>query len=155
MNLPRIQIGDFWGGIAAVALILPQAMAFGVALMATAGFSASYGAIIGLVGTAAICLMSGLIGGTSGLISAPTGPMLVIQVGAMAALVNTGLAGGELLTAMAVLLVVMGIMQFLLGLSGGGRLIKFLPYPVVAGFITGSGVLMIMSQVGPLSSVAL
>jgi SulP family sulfate permease len=151
MNPTRLQAGDLWGGIAAVAIILPQAMAFGVALMSTAGFSASAGAITGLIGTAAVCLMSGLVGGTRGLISAPTGPMLVIQVGAITALSQNGLHNGDLLTALMVLLVTMGIMQFLIGLTGGGRLIKFLPYPVVAGFITGSGVLMILSQIKPLS----
>ena len=154
MRISGFQVGDLWGGIAAVAVILPQAMAFGVALMATAGFSASEGAITGLIGTAAVCLMSGLVGGTRGLISAPTGPMLVIQVAAMTALYKFGLHGSELLTALMMLLLVMGLMQFLIGLSGGGRLIKFLPYPVVAGFITGSGVLMILSQVKPLSNGA-
>lgn len=154
MRISGFQVGDLWGGIAAVAVILPQAMAFGVALMATAGFSASEGAITGLIGTAAVCLMSGLVGGTRGLISAPTGPMLVIQVAALTALYKAGLHGSELLTALMVLLLVMGLMQFLIGLSGGGRLIKFLPYPVVAGFITGSGVLMILSQVKPLSNGA-
>lgn len=147
-----MHLGDLWGGIAAVAIILPQAMAFGVALMSTAGFSASAGAITGLIGTAAVCLMSGLIGGTRGLISAPTGPMLVIQVGAITALMHAGLENSQLLTALMMLLITMGIMQFLIGLTGGGRLIKFLPYPVVAGFITGSGVLMILSQIKPLST---
>ncbi|MCW8964300.1 MAG: SulP family inorganic anion transporter [Gammaproteobacteria bacterium] len=152
MKPSGFRIGDLWGGIAAVAIILPQAMAFGVALMATAGFSASAGAITGLIGTAAICLTSGFIGGTRGLISAPTGPMLVIQVAALTALHKSGLQGDALITGLMAVLLVMGIMQFLIGLSGGGRLIKFLPYPVVAGFITGSGVLMILSQVNPLSA---
>jgi len=152
MKPAEFRIGDLWGGIAAVAIILPQAMAFGVALMATVGFSASAGAITGLIGTAAICIMSGLIGGTRGLISAPTGPMLVIQVAAITALHKSGLQGDALITGLMAVLLVMGLMQFLIGLSGGGRLIKFLPYPVVAGFITGSGVLMILSQLNPLSA---
>ena len=152
MKPSGFQIGDLWGGIAAVAIILPQAMAFGVALMATAGFSASMGALTGLIGTAAICLISGIVGGTRGLISAPTGPMLVIQVAAITALHKSGLEGDALITGLMALLLVMGLMQFLIGLSGGGKLIKFLPYPVIAGFITGSGVLMIMSQINPLSA---
>lgn len=145
-------MGDLWGAIAAVAVVLPQAMAFGVALMATGGFDAATGALTGLISAAAICMVSGLVGGTRGLISAPTGPMLVIQVAAIAALYKAGLKGDELIAGLTALLLVMGLLQFLIGLSGGGRLIKFLPYPVVAGFITGSGILMILSQITPLTA---
>jgi len=152
MRPSGFQIGDLWGGIAAVAIILPQAMAFGVALMAVAGFSASVGALTGLIGTAAVCLMSGMVGGTRGLVSAPTGPMLVIQVAAITALHKSGLEGDALITGLMALLLVMGLIQFIIGFSGGGKLIKFLPYPVIAGFITGSGILMILSQVNPLSA---
>lgn len=134
-----------------MAVILPQAMAFGAVLLVTGGFSPATGALAGLMGAAAICIVSGLMGGTRGLISAPTGPMLVIQVAAIAALNNAGLEGDELLTGLTALLLVMGVLQFLIGISGGGRLIKFLPYPVVVGFITGSGILMILSQLKPMS----
>lgn len=149
----RLQAGDFWGGVAATAVVLPQAMAFGVALWAVAGLSASAGALAGLIGAAAISLASGLVGGTRGMISSPTGPMLVIQVAAMGALLNAGLMGSELLTGLMAVLVLSGLFQFLIGVTGGGKLIKFLPYPVVAGFITGSGVLMIFSQYNPLTAV--
>ncbi|TNG01468.1 MAG: cyclic nucleotide-binding domain-containing protein [Gammaproteobacteria bacterium] len=146
------QTGDVWGGIAAAAVVLPQAMAFGVALLTVAGFSAGTGALVGLIGAAAVSLVSGIAGGTRGLISAPTGPMLVLQVAALASLSKAGLSGDALLTSLAAVLLTTGILQFLIGISGGGRLIKFLPYPVVAGFITGSGILMILSQIKPLST---
>jgi SulP family sulfate permease len=152
MRLAGFQTGDVWGSIAAAAVVLPQAMAFGVALLTVAGFDAATGALVGLIGAAAVSLVSGIAGGTRGLISAPTGPMLVLQVAALASLAKAGLEGGALLTGLAAVLITTGILQFLIGISGGGRLIKFLPYPVVAGFITGSGILMIMSQVKPLSA---
>jgi SulP family sulfate permease len=68
--------GDVWGGLAASAVVLPQAMAFGVALLTPNGFDASQGAIAGLLGAAIVCTVSGFFGGTRGLISAPTGPSI-------------------------------------------------------------------------------
>ncbi len=137
--------------MAAAAVVLPQAMAFGVALLVPFGFEPSIGAVSGLIGAAAVCLGSGLTGATLGLISAPTGPLLVLLGGALINLANVGLQAADLLTALAAVLVLTGIFQSLIGLSGGGRLIKFMPYPVVAGFMTGSAILMIMSQLNSLA----
>lgn len=149
-NSLHFNAGDLWAGLAAAAVILPQAMAFGVALLAPFGIDAASGALAGLIGAASLSLMSGLFGGSRALISAPTGPTLVLMIGAAAALTRTGLEGSGLVTGMAVLMVVTGLFQIGVGLSGGGQLIKFIPYPVVAGFMTGSAVLMIKSQVDPL-----
>jgi SulP family sulfate permease len=140
------QSGDFSGGLAAAAVLLPQAMAFGVALYAPAGVAAADGAYAGLLGTALLCLASGLFGGTSGLISSPTGPTLVLLGGALVALIDAGLGGGALFLALAAITVLTGVFQLLIGVSGGGRLIKYIPYPVVSGFMLGSALLMINSQ---------
>ncbi len=86
--------GDLWGALTATAILLPQAMAFGVTLFALAGADAATGAYAGLVTTAALCLMSGLIGGAPGVISAPTGPALVLLTSALAALADTASAVG-------------------------------------------------------------
>ena len=140
------QSGDFSGGLAAAAVLLPQAMAFGVALYAPAGVGAADGAYAGLVGTAVLCLASGLIGGTRALISSPTGPTLVLLGGVLAALSNAGLAGGALLLGLAIVTALTGVFQVLIGVGGGGRLIKYIPYPVVSGFMLGSALLMVHSQ---------
>lgn len=147
----RWQSGDLSGGLAAAAVLLPQAMAFGVALYTPAGVGAADGAYAGLVGTAVLCLASGLVGGTRALITSPTGPTLVLLSGALAALANAGLAGGALLLGLAVLIALTGVFQILIGLGGGGRLIKYIPYPVVSGFMLGSALLMVHSQLGSLS----
>lgn len=143
--------GDAWGGLAAAAVLLPQAMAFGVSLYAIAGLDAAGGAAAGLLGTALICLASGALGGARGLISAPTGPTLVLLGGAASGMLAAGLSGGALLLGLAATTVLAGVLQFLIGLGGGGRLIKYIPFPVVSGFMTGSAVLMVLSQRGPLS----
>ena len=153
MNKPlaNLTAGDIWGGLAASAVVLPQAMAFGVTLIAAHGFDASQGAIAGLLATAIICLVSGIFGGTRGMISAPTGPTLVLLVGALAALSQAGTQGNELLISLAAVVICTGVFQIIIGLTGGGKLIKYIPYPVISGFLTGSAILMVMSQMSPLS----
>ena len=121
-------------------------MAIGVTLFAVAGAEAAMGAYAGLVSTAALCLMSGLIGGAPGVISAPTGPALVLLTSAVTALAAHGLSGANVLLGLAVVVLLAGGMQFLIGLSGGGKLIKYIPSPVISGFMTGSSILMITSQ---------
>jgi SulP family sulfate permease len=147
----RLRRDDVWAGIAAAAVVLPQAMAFGVALLSPAGVEAATGAFAGLVAAAALCLASGLAGGTRALISAPTGPTLVLLSGAAAQLTMAGLPGSALLAGLTVVVILTGLFQMLIGLTGGGRLIKFIPYTVVAGFMTGSAILMVLSQLGPLA----
>ncbi len=151
----KFSSGDVWGGLAATAVVLPQAMAFGVALLVAHGFDASYGALGGLLGAAILCLVSGITGGTRGLISAPTGPVLVLLGGAMTSLASAGLADAELLINLAMIVFCTGLFQIAIGLTGGGRLIKYIPHPVISGFLTGSAVLMILSQIGPLSGKGL
>lgn len=138
--------GDLWGALAATAILLPQAMAFGITALAPAGVDAATGAYAGLVTTAALCLTTGIIGGAQGVISAPTGPALVLVTSALAVLAQQGLAGTTLLLGLAVVVALAGVMQFLIGLSGGGRLIKYIPSPVISGFMTGAAILMILSQ---------
>jgi len=154
-HFTKITAGDIWGGLAASAVVLPQAMAFGVALFSPGGFDASHGAIAGLLAAAILCTVSGLFGGTRGLISAPTGPTLVLLGGALASLTQVGASGSDLLVNLAVLIMCTGIFQIIIGLTGGGKLIKYIPYPVISGFLTGSAILMIMSQIEPLSGKGL
>jgi SulP family sulfate permease len=147
MSMPvKIQSGDLWGGFAASAVILPQAMAFGVALLSQVDLLSSQGALAGLLSAALLCLIMGLVGGTSGMISAPTGPTLVLISDALLACYTTGVTGPDLLLAMTIILVITGVLQILIGLSGGGQLIKYIPYPVISGFMTGTAILMLMSQ---------
>jgi len=150
----RLRAGDFTGGLAAAAVLLPQAMAFGVALYSPAGISPADGAYAGLLGTALLCIASGLAGGTQGLISSPTGPTLVLLGGALVALTETGIGGASLLIALGAIMILTGCFQFFIGISGGGRLIKYIPYPVVSGFMLGSALLMIESQVGTVTGGA-
>lgn len=145
--LSRINRGDVWGGISAAAVILPQATAFGIALWAPYQVDLAHAAMAGLVTALCLCLFSGLSGGTTGMVSSPTGPTMVLLAGALVTLNNRGYEGESLFLMTALLLFLSGLFQIIIGLSRGGRLIKFIPYPVVAGFMSGSALLMIVSQV--------
>ena len=147
IDLPRGPVaGDLWGALTASAILLPQAMAIGVTLFAMAGGDVASGAGAGLITTAVLCLVTGLVGGAPGVISAPTGPALVLLASALTALSAQGLQGPGLMMGLAMVMVLAGVLQFLIGLSGGGQLIKYIPSPVISGFMTGSALLMIKSQ---------
>jgi SulP family sulfate permease len=126
-------------------------MGLGVALFVTMGFDASTGALAGLIGAAALSICSGLAGATVGMISAPNGPVTMLLSVSMASVAAQGVQGPDLLLALMAVMLMTGVFQFLLGISGGGQLIKFIPYPAVAGIITSVGVLMVLSQLPALS----
>ena len=143
--------GDAIAGIAAAAVLMTQAMAFGIALYEPYIGSASAGALAGLIGAAVLSLFSSLSRGTTGMISGPTGPVLALLVAIAAALASSGLSGARVVQGLAVVVVMAGMIQVFLGLTKAGRIVKLVPVPVVAGFMTGSGVLMIRSQFEPIA----
>ena len=150
----RFTQGDIWGGLSASAVILPQATAFGIALWAPYNHDPATGAMAGIITAIALCLFSGLSRGTNGMVSAPTGPTMVLLAGALVTLNSNGYEGQDLVSNISIMLIVSGLLQVVIGVSNGGRLIKFIPYPVVAGFMTGSAILMVLSQVHMLDVLA-
>jgi len=147
----RLTLGDIVGGLAAAAVALPQAMGLGVALFLAMGFDASTGAFAGILGAASLSLFSGLGGATTGMISAPNGPVTIFLSACMASVAAQGVQGDGLHLTLVILIGLTGLFQFLLGVMGGGQLVKFIPYPVIAGIVSGVGVLMVLSQLKPLS----
>ncbi|MCC5853570.1 MAG: SulP family inorganic anion transporter, partial [Alkalimonas sp.] len=131
--------GDLFGGLTAGIVALPLALAFGVASGA--------GAAAGLYGAIALGLVAALFGGTRVQISGPTGPMTVVFASAIAAL------GGSFQMALAVVLVG-GVLQIVLGLLKVGGLVRYIPYPVISGFMSGIGVIIILLQLAPLMGAA-
>lgn len=138
MQLQHLK-GDLFGGITAGIIALPLALAFGVASGA--------GAAAGLYGAIVLGFVAAIFGGTRAQISGPTGPMTVVFASALTAF------GGSLEMAMAVVLVG-GLLQIIFGLLRTGTLIHFIPYPVISGFMSGIGVIIIILQIAPLLGVA-
>ena len=131
--------GDIFGGLTAGVVALPLALAFGVA--------SGVGAAAGLYGAIALGLLAAVFGGTRMQISGPTGPMTVVFAATLVAV------GGDVAMAMAAVLVG-GLGQILLGVLRAGGLVRFIPYPVVSGFMSGIGVIIILLQIAPLLGAA-
>ena len=139
--------GDLWGGLAAMLVALPSAIAFGVTIYAPLGASyASQGAIAGILGATALGVVAASFGGTRRLISAPCAPAVAVLSAFAIELTQHGVAPGSALVLMAVVTLLCGLLQISFGLIGLGRLIKYMPYPVVSGYLSGVGLIIILSQ---------
>jgi SulP family sulfate permease len=134
---------------------LPSAIAFGLIVYAPLGPGyAAHGAMAGILGTIALGTVAPLFGGTPRLISTPCAPAAAVMAALAAELSIQGspqtaraLQPEQILSLLTLVAVLAGGLQFLFGAGGGGRLIKYLPYPVVAGYLAGVGVLIFVSQV--------
>ncbi len=135
--------GDIYGGLTAAVVALPLALAFGV--------SSGAGPVAGLYGAILVGMFAAVFGGTPAQISGPTGPMTVV----MAAIFTqyTGMYPDDpgKGVALAFTVVVMGgFFQVLFGVLKIGKYINLVPHPVISGFMSGIGVIIILLQVGPL-----
>lgn len=137
---------DILGALAGSAVILPQSMGLGVVLFSVMGFDASSGALAGIIGAAVLSIVSGLIGATRGMLSAPNGPVTMLLVGVFTTMASAGASSQTMLLALSAILLLTGIFQIVFSLFGGAKLVKYIPYPVVVGLVTGIGFLMIKSQ---------
>jgi SulP family sulfate permease len=140
--------GDTWGGLAAMLVALPSAIAFGVTIFAPLGGSyAAYGALAGILGATALGIVAPLLGGTNRLITAPCAPAAAVMSALAIQLVQQGVAPETVLLMLTVIGLITGVLQFVFGTVGLGRLIKYMPYPVVSGYLSGVGLIIITSQV--------
>ncbi|MBU3696717.1 MAG: cyclic nucleotide-binding protein [Rhodocyclaceae bacterium] len=147
----RYITGDFWGGLAAMLVALPAAIAFGVTIYSAIGPShAALGALAGIIGATVIGLIASVLGGTDRLISAPCAPAAAVLSAFAIELVRDGMPAGNIVLMLLMLGILAGLFQVLFGFVGIGRLIKYIPYPVVSGYLTGVGLIIIGSQIGKL-----
>jgi SulP family sulfate permease len=140
-------VGDIWGGTAAMLVALPSAIAFGVTIFSALGSQfGAQGAVAGILGTVALGLLAPLFGGTNRLISAPCAPAAAV----LSAFAIEHMARGGSPELGLLLLALMGLMagglQLIMGALKLGRLIKYMPYPVVSGYLSGVGMIIIASQ---------
>ncbi len=140
--------GEIWGGLAAMLVALPSAIAFGVTIFAPLGGSyAAAGAVAGILGATVLGLVAPALGGTNRLITAPCAPAAAV-LSAFAIQMATQSAAPDRVALMIGLIgLLAGIIQIVFGAIGLGRLIKYMPYPVVSGYLTGVGLIIIISQV--------
>ena len=134
--------GDLFGGMTAGIVALPLALAFGV--------SSGLGPSAGLYGAIFVSFFAALFGGTNTQISGPTAPMTAVSMVVIAGIVAA--FDGDITKALPAILTVFilsGLMQIGLGLIGLGKYIKYIPYPVVSGFMTAIGVIILVTQILP------
>lgn len=140
--------GDMFGGLAAMLVAMPSAIAFGLVIFNPLGPAyAGAAAVAGVVGTIAMGCIAPIFGGTSRLVSAPCAPAAAL----LSVFVMELLKQGSIPVATIPFYVVLaaffaGIFQLLAGYFGGGKFIKYIPYPVVAGYLSGVGVLILLGQ---------
>lgn len=135
--------GDIYGGLTAAVVALPLALAMGV--------SSGAGPIAGIYGAIFVGFFAALFGGTPAQVSGPTGPMTVVMAAVLieyAAMFPDDPTRGA---ALAFSVVIMGgLFQILFGVFKLGKFINLIPYPVISGFMSGIGVIIILLQLGPL-----
>ena len=134
--------GDLFGGITAGIVALPLALAFGV--------QSGLGAPAGLYGAIFIGFFAALFGGTNTQISGPTAPMTAVSMVIIAGIIaaNEGDVD-KAIPSILIVFILAGLIQILLGILKIGQYIRFIPYPVVSGFMTGIGVIIIITQLLP------
>jgi SulP family sulfate permease len=140
--------GDFWGGLAAMLVALPSAIAFGVIIFAPLGRTyAAQGAIAGILGTIALGLVAPAFGGTRRLITTPCAPAAAVLSAFALDATRKGVGPDEALVMLALVALLCGVFQIAFGMAGLGKLIKYMPYPVVSGYLSGVGLIIIIGQV--------
>lgn len=127
--------GDIFGGINSAIVALPQALAFGVAT--------GFGAGAGIWGAIILCLTAGIFGPKIPIISGPTGPMTIVIASVAAALSHD-------MQAVITIMLMAALIQLLFSLTNLSDIVKYVPYPVISGFMNGVGIIIILIQLNPL-----
>ena len=138
--------GDLTGGLVAGVVALPLALAFGV--------QSGMGATAGLYGAIMVGVFAAIFGGTPTQASGPTGPMTVVSAALVAAAIQST---GSLEAAMGIILLsflIAGVLQIVFGLINIAGYVKYFPYPVISGFMSGVGLIIILLQLFPFVGLA-
>lgn len=138
--------GDFFGGLTAGIVALPLALAFGE--------QTELGAIAGLYGAIALGILAAIFGGTAVQISGPTAPMTVVSAVVIADAVDYMGGIHEAMPIIIATFLLAGLLEALLGVFRLGKYIRYIPYPVVSGFMSGIGVIILITQVFPFFGIS-
>lgn len=133
---PQHLRGDIFGGLTTGIVALPLALAFGVASGLEGGAKAGlYAAII-------LGYVAAIFGGTKPQVSGPTGPMTVVAAGFVATVSEPRYIFAAVFLG--------GLIQIAFGIMRLGHYIRYVPKPVISGFMTGIGVIIVLIQIQPM-----
>ena len=121
---------DLMAGLTVTAVALPLALAFGV--------SSGAGAPSGIISAINAGLVMGGLAGASYQISGPTGTMIAILATVYAAYGAEGILITGFLSG--ILLLIVSVFHF-------GKLVSFIPAPVITGFTSGIAIIIAMGQI--------
>lgn len=153
---PAASAGDFWGGLAAMLVAFPSAIAYGVVVFSAVspGLS-SEGALAGIIGAAVLGLVAPLVGRNGGFITAPCAPAAAVLSGLAAQLSLPGTIGsGRIVALLGLTALLSAALQILYGTVRAGRLIKYIPFQVVTGYLSGVAVIIAAAQLPKLIGAA-
>jgi SulP family sulfate permease len=129
-ELPRSWRRDILAGITVGVVALPLALAFGI--------SSGVGAAAGLITAVIAGLVAAVFGGSHVQVSGPTGAMAVV-LAPIVALQGVG--------SVVVVTVMAGVLVLVAGVTGLGRAVTFIPWPVIEGFTLGIAAIIVLQQV--------
>ena len=139
--------GDCWGGLAAMLVALPSAIAFGVLVYSALGPGyAGAGALAGILGAAALGIVAPLVGRNGGFITAPCAPAAAVLSAMAVEMAQGGLSAERLLWLLALTALLSALFQIAFGVLRVGHLIKFIPYQVVTGYLAGVALIIAVGQ---------
>ena len=136
-------------GLISACLTLPLCVGAGVLAFAPLGAdtvpeAAQAGLLCAIAGGA----VAALVRRSSFVVSYPTTPICVIQGSILLGLTALpGVTGATLVLAMTLCILLAGLWQLLFACTGMARAMRFVPHPVMAGFVTGVAALIIWHQV--------
>lgn len=144
----QISAGDLWGGLVGMLVALPAAIAFGVTVYAPLGAEHSAaGALAGVLGTIILAMVCAILGSSRGLVTVPSAPVVALLSAFSLAFIQSGGDGYSALPMLLILGFVTGWLQIILGLFKVGKLIQYVPYPVISGYLSGVGIYIILGQI--------
>jgi len=153
--------GDLSGAVSAAIITLPMSIGYGIIAYSPLGMDfAPKAALLGIYSAVLLCFVSALLGGTPIQISGPKAPLTLALGAVVAKLVLDGSTIGTIplepdvvigLSSLTILIA--GISQIVFGTLGLGSIVKFIPQPIVAGFMNGIAFLLIAKQIKPLMGV--
>jgi len=140
--------GELWGGLASMLVALPSSIAFGVLVYTAIGPElAGDGALAGIIGAAVLGIVAPLVGRNGGFITAPCAPAAAVLSAMTAGLAANGEASADRILGLLALTALMSaLFQVLYGVARAGRLIKFIPYQVVSGYLSGVALVIALGQ---------
>ncbi len=153
----RVVLGDISGGLSAALIAIPHAMGLGLLAFSALGPEyAATGVVAGLLSSVVGSIVAAMIPAAPSQIMGARTSATVVFAGIIATLAVHPLlqtSGGpdvpQVLTLAFIAVFISGMFQVLFGVLGFGRAIKFVPYPVIAGFMNGIALLMLVSQAAP------